>query len=467
MKHFKLYCLAIISIMATSMTLAQVRVGVNTTAPERPLHIYGSGAQYMRLHSIADGANTVGLELVRGHELSAARDWKVENAAGIFKIATSNDNFQTSEQVLRINEEGHVGIGTNDPMTPLHINNGEDVSLTGDGYLMLGEKNGPNLVMDQNEIQARNNGSSSSLFIQTAAGNTWFGDGDIYLGGGNGKTILGLAPINARFNLDGPTYQINLINDVNGYNDWYIGASSDSWQTGDDQLVFSPSSSQLSSTLRLHSIADNDGIEAPVMITSPSTQTLLLDGNEIDTRSNPLYINHNSNHNTLLNTNGGQVGIGTNSPDAKLHIKTTEYGLGLKRDLQTWWISPSSNGDLQFYKNTSLLAYVDLSGGGAWVAVSDQRLKEQAYPLTPVLEKIGELGIYSYEMIPALGSFHDIGVIAQELEPLFPEAVSNTNDQYGVCYDQLTVIAIKGIQEQQSQLEQLHSRVDALLAKIK
>jgi hypothetical protein len=203
------------------------------------------------------------------------------------------------------------------------------------------------------------------------------------------------------------------------------------------------------------------------MITSSASQTLLLDGNEIDTKSTPLYINHNSNENTYINPSGGKVGIGTTNPDGYLHIKTTTFGLGIQRDFATWWIAPTAGGNINFYKNTSLLAYVSYNGGGEWVAVSDRNLKKNIVPYSPVMEKINKIGLYSYQFIPALGSAKDIGVIAQELESVFPEAVRYSDDQYGVAYDELTVIALKGIQEQQNQLEDLIRQAERLLEKNK
>lgn len=453
----------IIGLCSSWLAGAQERVGVNTTTPERPLHILGGGSQYFRLHTTSN--SVVGLELMRGANGSNVRDWKIDNNIGDLRFATSSDNFSSTEQVMMIDEEGHVGIGTVDPMTPLHINTGEEVSLTEHGQLMIGPKSGINMVLDANEIQVRNNGSAASLIIQSDGGNTWFGDGPVYAGIGGGKVIVGDAPDNALFNVDGLNYQMSIINNVDGLNNWFIGASSGSWQTGDDQLLFSPTTDQVDAILRLHSQADNDGFYAPFMITAPSSQTLLMDGNEIDTRSNPLYINHNSDHNTYINPNGGRVGIGTTNPAAGLHVRSNEYGLGLQQNFATWWLSTTSIGDLQFYKNTDLLAYVDFSAGGAWVAVSDRRLKQNLVPLDNVLGRIQQIGLYRYQMIPEIGGFQDIGVIAQELENVFPEPVHEYDGTYGVNYDQLTVIAIKGLQEQQSQLESLIAKADAFLGK--
>ena len=448
-----------------SVLSGQQRVGVNTTTPVRSLEIKGTGSQIMRLYSGTTVGNKTGLELIRGDANSNARDFKIENNNGDLSIVTSTDNFAGgSEEFLRINEEGEVGIGTTAPFTPLHVIGNEYATNVLDGYMMIGGKTSFNLVMDPNDIMARNNGSPTTLFIQTGGGNTWFGDGDVYMGlFGEGKVSLGASPLNSKFNVNDNDWQIKLTNTTDGVNDWFIGASNFNWQTGDDHLVFSPTTAHLDSKLRLFDIADNDGIQAPVMITTSASQWLLLDGNEIDSKNNTLYINHNSDHNTYINPSGGKVGIGTTNPQGMLHVNTDESGIGLSRDLITWYIMTTSGGDVQFFKNLTYLAYVDYSAGGDWIAVSDKNLKENIMPLAPVMDRIKDMRLVSYAFNHDSTGQRDIGVIAQELEPLFPEAVSKVDGQYGVYYDQLTVIALKGIQEQQAQLDELMKQADAML----
>jgi hypothetical protein len=77
---------------------------------------------------------------------------------------------------------GNVGIATSTPDVRLHIDGGTDVTASGGGYLQIGATASANLGFDNNEIQARNNGTAASLFIQANGG-------DLQIGGTNNIII--------------------------------------------------------------------------------------------------------------------------------------------------------------------------------------------------------------------------------------------------------------------------------------
>ncbi len=449
----------------------QNRVGINTLTPVRTLEVSGISTQLIRVHSTSAFGGESGLELIRGIGNDGAYDWKIQNASGALKILSSENNFNSNiNEALRISPLQNLGIGTSIPASKLHIDGGTNLSFGGTGYLKLGTESNINLAFDNSQIQALNDGAPSPLYIQSNGASTFFSinGGNTYLNTGGGKTCIGTITDNAALNVNDNNFQYYIQNPSDGTNGWYIGASNDNWVAGGDQLLFSPSSSSNDAVLRLMNVTENDGTNAPVMIHTTDDQTILLDGNEIDTRNTPLYINHNSDENTLINPTGGMVGIGTSSPQATLHVKgSTGDILALQRSVYKWAITPIeySTQNLAFYYNDQSPPDAQIHGGtGQWMHLSDRRLKKDIKPLAPVIDKVMQLGVYSYSLKIDSSQKKNVGIIAQEAEPLFPEMVYEQEGQYGVAYGQLAVVGVKAIQEQQKLIDLLKQKISAIKA---
>lgn len=67
--------------------------------------------------------------------------------------------------------DDNLGVGTLSPVSKLNVVNGADASLTSNGFIQLGTTASWNLLLDDNEILARNNGAGNDLFIQNDGGN--------------------------------------------------------------------------------------------------------------------------------------------------------------------------------------------------------------------------------------------------------------------------------------------------------
>ncbi|HYK45850.1 MAG TPA: tail fiber domain-containing protein, partial [Parafilimonas sp.] len=68
---------------------------------------------------------------------------------------------------------GSVGIGTSSSSLPhakLHVAGGTEANLANGGFVLVGDTNTINVVMDNDEIQARNNGVASALELNPAGG---------------------------------------------------------------------------------------------------------------------------------------------------------------------------------------------------------------------------------------------------------------------------------------------------------
>lgn len=86
---------------------------------------------------------------------------------------------------------------------------------------------------------------------------------------------------------------------------------------------------------------------------------------------------------------------------------------------------------------------------------SDRCLKENIAPIRDVLESVLALqpSHYTWKERPDKGQ--QIGVIAQEVQPLFPELVNDSGAHLAVDYDAFGVLAIAAIQEQQEMIDDI------------
>jgi hypothetical protein len=158
---------------------------------------------------------------------------------------------------------------------------------------------------------------------------------------------------------------------------------------------------------------------------------------------------------TQMFLNGaGKLGIGTTNPLNELDV------IGMIRVTN---MLPASGNPTVCWDSTTTKTLVLCNP-------SDARLKTHVTQLTNVLEKLQGIRGVSFEwntVAKSLGSFserREIGVIAQEVETVFPEVVNtSSSDGYKtVDYSRLTVVLIEAVKELKAQNETLKQRVAAL-----
>jgi hypothetical protein len=99
---------------------------------------------------------------------------------------------------------------------------------------------------------------------------------------------------------------------------------------------------------------------------------------------------------------------------------------------------------------------------------SDARLKKNIADATPKLNDICQLQVRNYEWAESDGGQKEIGLIAQEVEQVFPGLVithdleKDGDDYKEVKYSAFVPILIKAMQEQQALITQLTARISAL-----
>ena len=112
---------------------------------------------------------------------------------------------------------------------------------------------------------------------------------------------------------------------------------------------------------------------------------------------------------------------------------------------------------------------IDMSGAGAATfnndvtAFSDERLKEDIQPIVGGLEKVMQLQGVSYKRNDVENAKTQIGVIAQQVEPILPEVVLTADDEMGtksVDYAKMTAVLIEAVKELKQELTQLKQQIN-------
>jgi hypothetical protein len=109
---------------------------------------------------------------------------------------------------------------------------------------------------------------------------------------------------------------------------------------------------------------------------------------------------------------------------------------------------------------------------GAYSILSDKRFKKDIVGFDYGLSTIQQLSPYKYHYLDSDSKTPlSVGFMAQDLEKIYPEAVHKIVDKegkeiYTVDYQTMSVLAIKGIQEQQQIINTQQKTIDELLKRV-
>jgi hypothetical protein len=207
---------------------------------------------------------------------------------------------------------------------------------------------------------------------------------------------------------------------------------------------------------------------------------LRTDGSDVDLQSETsnLYLRSSGpggNNNLIINpfSEDGNVGVGTKTPSVKLEVAgdiKVSGDVNVGNDVN---VTRDANAgrDVNVNRNVNVNGDVTATGdvhGANILSFSDLRLKTDVKPLAKMLTKLQKIRGVSYRVSgtnEALAASHrEIGVIAQELETIFPELVKTfgSTQQRAVDYGKLSVVLVEAIKELTDQYEALSKRLDAL-----
>ncbi len=204
-----------------------------------------------------------------------------------------------------------------------------------------------------------------------------------------------------------------------------------------------------------------------------------------ETGDDKLYIENTSSSSPLIWGDfandvaaiNGKLGVGTQTPDAKLTViaaASGEVGFRVKLGGSTKF-KVEANGGVAIGVNSNstpangLYVHGDINYNGALTSVSDKRFKINIKPIKNATEKIKSIcGVYyDWNRVEFPDrEFTDkkqIGVLAQEVEKEFPELVRTGDDGYkSVDYSKLSPILIEAVKEQDMKIKTQDERIKKL-----
>jgi len=170
---------------------------------------------------------------------------------------------------------------------------------------------------------------------------------------------------------------------------------------------------------------------------------------------------------------GGNIILDADGGEILLKDGGTEFGNIFKSGNDLRLFSSISDGDMVFRgndggSNISALT-LDMSAAGAATfnnnvtAFSDRRLKSDIQTIENGLEKVEQLRGVTYTRDDNVDGGQQLGVIAQEVEEVFPQVVLTANDERGtksVDYGRLTGALIEAVKELSAKVKELEGRLD-------
>ncbi|HET7818732.1 MAG TPA: hypothetical protein VFL70_05450, partial [Bacteroidia bacterium] len=275
--------------------------------------------------SMTTEANMFGFGTAAGDLIMSSKTGKLHfitggsvNTSGFVRMTVSGSNSTTPL----------VGIGTLAPTSNLHV---VGIATSGSDAALRLESPQPSpvgkvtavinniMLLDGNSITTRN----SPLLINSS--------GDVNFCSIGGKVSIGLTGNTAKLevrefsNTAGSHPTLKLTSDDGSFPENMM-VDGRRIETDKSLLINSISKNKVgigttnpTSTLEVNGM-DNNSTNAALKLVS-GTETMLLDGNEIDALSEGLFLNSNSDLKIIMCKDGGNVGIGTASPITPLHVE--------------------------------------------------------------------------------------------------------------------------------------------------
>jgi hypothetical protein len=358
----------------------------------------------------------------------------------IFMIGDGTSTANRSNSFM-IQKNGQTAIGYNSPVGMLNVStalgslNNSGLDATNSAILIGTAAAG--LAFDANQIEV----------IGTGLHLNFNSPEDLYLVNGGGSVAIGNSAPATKLDVEGTGWQFRLNNTGAGGGDWYIGSSQTSWASGGDRFLISSTGTSSNAALTIEGTK-----QVGIGNLSPSDRLHI----SADAGENGLRVQVDGTTRLRVHANGG-VSIGANAtpPAAGLYIVgETRVDANLYPD-----------NDNAYSCGTATNRWSRVYAAIGTISTSDMRLKEDIEELDYGLSTVMAMRPVRYNWIGKPEEGQHLGVIAQELQQVVPEAVEGSPEAeapMGVNYDQLIPVLVKAVQEQQAQIDAQAKEIEKL-----
>ncbi|WP_408097050.1 tail fiber domain-containing protein [Peredibacter sp. HCB2-198] len=434
-------------------------VGVGTVTPQRPLHVSQSAAaggntapvMIERVNSSGTPAaneltmiqykmpNSSGAGIVGADMGATLTDVTPGSEKGALIFRTSPNGGSTIPERMRIDSNGNVGIGLTVPDSKLHVLQTVDSVAGGMRISNTANTATAAFYVDTND-QTHLGGATASpdaIIIKNVNGNVGLGIAPLtklHIGGGDSDLVIdGVTPISIHRSISYPAVP-GMVVGGSAYVSEGSGASTNIWPQQAGVLFYAG---------EVHTAAKKGtGIS---FTTTPNGTTSAVD--------------------RMVITPDGKVGIGTTSPSTNLTVNSnvaTGYTIIANRNSaaggQEWrWYSSSTGAplgtDSMCFGLSACILSIYATGNatlsGTLTQASDIRLKHEINSIPYALDAVTKLdGVTYYWKDSSKGPDKQIGLIAQNVEKVFPEAVqTDKQGMKSVAYQSLVAPIINAIKE--------------------
>jgi hypothetical protein len=482
---------------------AFLNVGIGTTSPTAPLQF--SNAFASRKVVLYDAKNNdqqfYGFGVIAG---ALRYQTDTTTTDHVFYAGSSSTS---SNELMRIKGNGNVGIGTNTPSNKLSILGNANIS----GALAIGTVSGSNKLTVAGNADISGNLALGASFANNKLSMTGNADisGNIGINTlattyplnfgstvGDKISLYGTTP-NAPhygFGLQGSLLQI--YTDAATANIGFGYGSSNSF-TERATIVNSGVDGMVLSGRLLLKNGTADATNTPGVYFYKADNSALLGFVGTQNNQNLGFYGGPLNFGFTYNTVNSFIGIGNNNPTRPLSFASTtgkkisfyagltgDYGMSVEsgqlRIFADGLTNKVSFGTDDYVNGYTELGKFERNGsfamsvfGSIWansvVYASDERFKQNITPITTPLQKLLQLNGVEYDMKKEafqknnFASSRQMGLLAQSVEKVVPEAVSENADGYkGVDYAKLVPLLIEAIKEQQKQIMQQQKEINQL-----